>query len=432
MPEITIPVGRNIGPGYIDWESWEYMEGFTVDDIRMHLRSAEYDGIQVTGILLQFGICYGGLTSHAMEIHNYLRGLAIPVRAHVLSMTASSGTIVALAADEVILEHTAQWMVHRPLYPEGTYSQRSEDLRADADRIDRDEQSMIDIYAARTSRSEDEIRELIKVDRFMSATEAKAFGFVDTVNPLSAKAKAPSAAQAQARLKNFKQAVARADKHAITLRTAKPTPKAKTKAATPATTPRPMAKKVIPISAAARAAAKPAALSPQQKANANAVAALAKSLGVKAEIEGADDEPEAAIEPTELDNGALLYTDGVLAVDSPVYNDEALTEPTGDGVYVAADGREITVASGLVTDIAEASEDSTEEAAAAPASADAITAAVTAALAPITARLDKMEGTFNKAVPPTPRPMARGVQAPDPKAVVPKAKGLLAGASVQK
>jgi ClpP class serine protease len=419
MPELTIPVGQSIGPDYIDWETWDYVPGFTVDTIRRYLRDAEYNGVEVTGILLQFGICYGGLTSHAMEIHNYLRGSGLPVRAHVLSMTASAGTIVALAADEVTLEHTAQWMVHRPLYPEGTFSQRSEDLRADADRIDRDEQSMIDIYAARTGKSEDEIRELIKVDRFMSAAEAQAFGFVDKVNPL--RGKAPAATQVQARLKTFRQAVARADKNAVQLRASKPQPKpnASTKPARPASTPRPMAK------TPAKPAAKPAAsnrssLTAAQKSAAQAVAALAKSLGVKATIEGvdADTAPAAVAVATAVTDGSL-YTDGALAVDSAVFYDEALTEPADDGDYDAEDGRVITVAGGICTTITDAPAAEGEEAD--TAGTEAITAAVSAALAPLTARLDTLEATFKSTVPPTPRPREAAAQGGDGKAK-PKAK----------
>jgi hypothetical protein len=425
MPELVIPVGKNIGPGYVDWDSWDYVPGFTVDEIKMRIQYADYDGIEVDSILLQFGICYGGSTRHAMDIHNYLRSLNIPVRAHVMSVTASSGTIVALAADEIELEHTAQWMVHRPLYSEGSQSQRSEDIRADADRLDREEQAMVDLYVARTGKTEAEVRALIAVDRFMSATEALDFGFATKVNPL--KAKAPAAATVQARLKTVRLAVARADKHQLRA-TANPKAKAKS-AAKPAPKPRPMAKKVIPISAAARAAAKPAALTAQQKANANAVAALAKSLGVKAEIEGADGEPEAVATATVLagDDG-ILYTDGVLAQGSEVFNDEALTDPTADGVYESEDGRDITVAAGVVESVSEATEAEAEE--------EEEPSSDIKALRKLVEDQNKtiadLQATFKKAVPPTPR--AKGaVQTPDAKTTpTPKAKGVLKGASSSK
>jgi ATP-dependent protease ClpP protease subunit len=410
MPELAIPVGEYIGPGYVDWDQFEYVPGFTVDDIKMRLQYAEYDGVEVDGILLQFGICYGGSTRHAMDIHNYLRSLSIPVRAHVMSVTASSGTIVALAADEIEMEHTAQWMVHRPLFSEGSQSQRSEDIRADADRLDREEQGMVDLYVASTGKTEEEVRALIAVDRFMSATEALAFGFATKVNPL--KGKAPAASAVQARLKTVRLAVARADKQV--LRTA-PKPNAKS-VAKAASKPRPMAKKVT---TPPKAGARPAALTAQQKANANAVAALAKSLGVQAEIEGADDaEVEAVATATVLANGdGTIYTDGELAQGSEVFNDEALTEATADGVYGTEDGRDITVAAGVVEAISNTTDAKAETEQ--PATA-AITAAINAALAPVTKELADLKATFNKAVPATPRPRGQ-VQGTDTKAPKPKA-----------
>ncbi|MBO2010850.1 Clp protease ClpP [Hymenobacter negativus] len=415
MPELLIPVGENIGPGFIDWEEYEYVPGFTVDDIRMRLEYAAYQGQAVDSITLQMGINYGGSVRHAIEIYNYVRALGIPVTCHVMSMTASAGTIVALAADEVILEQTAQWMVHRPLYTDGTSSQRSEELRADADRLDRDTQNMVDIYVARSGQNEAAVRQLVSVDRFMTAQEAADFGFVTTVKPLASKA--PSSAQTQARLRSYKMAVARADKRRSKARTA-PTPNAKPASAS-SKSPRPMAKKVIPI---AKAVAKTAVPTAQQKANAAAVAALAKSLGVKATIEGveaADDEPDAAVESTETDqDGALLYHDGPLAEGSAVFYDEALTEVAEDGEYGLADGRTIVVTDGVVESITEASAEEQEDDA--PASTAAITAAVQAAMAPVMKKVEDLTATvdrFKKLVPETPTPRARAASSSqtDPK-----------------
>jgi hypothetical protein len=89
MAELVIPVGETIGPGGIDWDTWDCYAGFTVEDIKMRLEWAAYQG----------------------------------------------------------QTHTAQWMVHRPLFVGGTGFERSEQIHADADRLDRDEQNLIDIEA---------------------------------------------------------------------------------------------------------------------------------------------------------------------------------------------------------------------------------------------------------------------------------------------
>ncbi|MBX0290959.1 Clp protease ClpP [Hymenobacter sp. HSC-4F20] len=355
MPELVIPVGENIGPGFIDWDEYDYVPGFTVDNIKMQIEWANYQGQEVDSILLQFGICYGGSVRHAMDVYNYLQSLKLPIRAHIMSLCASSGTIVALAADAVEMEHTAQWMTHRPLFPEGTYSQRSEGLRADADRLDREEQAIRDIYMARTGKPEADVVALMSTDRFMTAQEAKDFGFATKVIPL--KSKAPSGAEAQARLSQFKLAVARVNRRATQARF-KPAPKAAFPK--PTNSQRPMAEKAKKT--APKAGAKKAAPTAQQKANALLVANLAKQLGVKATIEGAEEEPVAEVQSTETDqDGALLYHDGPLAQGVAVFYDEALTEAAEDGTYGLADGRSITVAGGVVETITDAeSEDEAE------------------------------------------------------------------------
>ncbi|KUG06883.1 hypothetical protein ASU33_06040 [Solirubrum puertoriconensis] len=342
----------------MDWELFEYVIGFTAEDVRMRIEWEHYQGRTVDSIKLEFGICYGGSVRHAMDVHNLLRGLGIPVSAHIMSLCASAGTVVALAADEIEMEHTAQWMSHRPLFNGGTLSERSEDLRADADRLDRDEQAIRDIYVARTGKSEADIINLMKTDRFMTAQEALDFGFATRVKPLAAKA--PTKAKSTARLSKFKLAVARADRRA---RTVRPTPTAKAATPKPSNSKPAMTKVAKPV---AKAAAKPVS-TPQAKANAQLVANLAKQLGVSATIEGLDDEPVAAVESTETDqDGALLYHDGPLAQGVAVFYDEELTEPAEDGSYGLADGRTISVAGGVVETITEASaeeqpENTTEE-----------------------------------------------------------------------
>ncbi|WP_167855672.1 Clp protease ClpP [Hymenobacter fodinae] len=356
MPELVIPVGENIGPGYIDWDEYDYIPGFTVDDIKMRIEWEAYQGRTIDSILLEFGICYGGSVRHAMDIYNYLQGLKLPIRAHIMSLCASSGTIVALSADEVDMEHTAQWMTHRPLYPEGTYSQRSEGLRADADRLDREEQAVRDVYMARTGKPEADIITLMSTDRFMTAQEAKDFGFATKVIPLNSKA--PSTVEAKARLSQFKLAVARVNRRATQARL-KPAPKAALHKPTNST--RPMATNATKT--APKAGARKPAPSAQDKANAQAVAAFAKQLGVKATIEGVEEEPVAEVQSTETDqDGALLYHDGPLAQGVAVFYDEALTEAAEDGDYGLADGRTITVAGGVVENITDAeAEDTTTE-----------------------------------------------------------------------
>ncbi|MEO6521366.1 MAG: head maturation protease, ClpP-related [Mucilaginibacter sp.] len=65
-----------------------------------------------------------------------------------------------------------------------------------------------------------------------------------------------------------------------------------------------------------------------------------------------------AANKTLIGNAGDLYFDGELAVDTAVFTDEALTVPAADGDYEFEDGTTISIASGLVTDLTEATDGS--------------------------------------------------------------------------
>ncbi|WP_324671041.1 ATP-dependent Clp protease proteolytic subunit [Hymenobacter sp. GOD-10R] len=418
MPELVINVPSYIGESYMDWDTCEWVEGITWSEIEMRLWFAEAIGEKADSILLSIGACDGGNALEGFNIINRLRGLKLPIRSYISGYAASMAVPLALAADQAPeMEYTAQMMLHAASFNGGVFAETSKDLRAQADRLDNTNQLLLDYMVSRTGQTVDTVTQWMTKDTWFTATQAKQFGLASTVKPLTAKI-TPAAATAliEARRPRLAPAVARATKHALTARQ-KPLPKLKTPVARRAAiTPRPMA---TTAKKPATKPAKPTTTAAAKAANIAAVKAFAQQMGVTITAEG--DAPEAVAEPTVLANGAgTLYTDGALAVDSAVFNDEALTEPTDDATYEAEDGREIVVAGGVVTEINTPSAEGEGDDPAAPAAdTEALTAAITAALAPIVTRLDSMEGkvtAFSKAVPAKPTP-AGGKPTPqtDPK-----------------
>jgi len=422
MAELVIRLEKYIGESSFNWDTFEFEMATGVADVRRAVEWAGYDGVDVTSILLEIGTCFGGSTWEGREIYAYLQGLGLPVKTRILAFAASMATVLQLVGEECEIDAAAQIMVHGPSGgTEGTVTDMASGLKM----LTNEHEAIRDIYVARTGQTVETVEEWMSKDTFFTAQEALAAGLVTKVLPIAPKvAPALTDAQASARRAKFAGITARAAKRPARPRAAAPKPKAKN-AATPAPTPRPMAKNTTTAGAAVRrpaaAAAKPAAAKPAAlNANQQAVAALAKTLGVKIKMEG-----EAAVEETTAEvvetvlaeSAGSLFTDGELAVDSAVFNDEALTTATADGTYETEAGQDVTVAGGVVTAI----EDAAEAEAAAPASTEAITAAITAALAPVTKRMEEMEASFKKAVPPLPR--AKGsVQGIDPKTPKPKAK----------
>ncbi len=416
MPELVIHVPSYIGPSYLQEseDGWfcEWVQGITKEDVEMQIQWAEMMGQPADSILLEISTCDGGSTIEGFAIYNYLRSLGLPIRCRILALAASMAVPLALAADNgPEMEYTAQLMLHSASFQSPIYVPTSADLRAQADRLDNTNQLLSDLLVARSGQTAEIVAGWMSQDTWLTATQAKAVGLCSKVNPLTARLTAVEADSViTARRTRSTATMARAERRPVRLPSNTPKPQAAAKRPAAKASPKPMAKNATP---AAKAATKKAApLTAQQKANAQLVANLAKSLGVPVAIEGVDDEPTAEVLSTETDQaGALLYHDGPLAQGSAVFYDEALTEAAEDGDYGLADGRTITVAAGVVEAIVDA-EASNAAAAVAPATltAEAITAAVNAALAPITARLDGLDGqvkAFNKVVPPTPRPAAR-------------------------
>lgn len=192
MEELEIPIRQHIGPGY--WtEDWEYIPGTTQEEIQMYV-----DFYQPKSILLNVGACYGGSCFHAYDIYNYLRGLKIPIRAHVRAVCASSGTIVALAAKEISADEASLWLAHNPHFPDGTPSSTPAQLRADAEMLEKNIDLFARIYSERTGKTVEEVKVLMDQDKYITAEEAQAWGFISKVIPVGSGVQvAPVEARAQ-------------------------------------------------------------------------------------------------------------------------------------------------------------------------------------------------------------------------------------------
>lgn len=424
--ELIIPIREYIGQSQWNWETGEFEWATSIDDVKMLFEYAAYAGQAVTSILVEIGKCYGGSTFDGKEIYHYLQNTGLPIRTRILSFAGSMGSVIPLAGEEIEMEASAQILVHGPSGgADGTVEQMTSGLKL----LTNERQALHDIYVARTGQPTEVVQEWMSKDTFFTAAEALAAGLVTKVIPLAPRnAAVLNNVQASARRAKYAGIVARAEKRAA-VRAAVPKPKVKSAAAPAPTTPRPMAKKVITAGAAvarrpttaAAPAAKPAAAKPAAlNANQKAVAAFAKQLGVTIKMEGdataeVEETTAEVVETVLVDGAGSLFSDGELAVDSAVFNDEALSVATADGTYETEAGQDVTIAGGVVTEITDVEAEAEES---------PVITALMAKLDTLTAQVEK----FSKAVPPTPR--AKGtVQTPDPKTPVPKAKGVLKGAS---
>lgn len=120
----------------------------------------------------------GGNAFEGVAIYNLLREHPGNVTVNVIGLAASAASIIAMAGDKVNMGEAAMLMIHSAW---GIVGGNQEDMRAFADFLDAIDQSVAGLYAARTGMSSDDALELMRNETWMSAADAVAKGFADTV-----------------------------------------------------------------------------------------------------------------------------------------------------------------------------------------------------------------------------------------------------------
>lgn len=124
----------------------------------------------------------GGDVMDGTAIVNTLAGYKGKTTASIEGWACSMATGIASACDRVEAYGNIMYMIHRAsTVVWGT----AQDLRDTADMMDKVDAAMVAVYAAKTGKSSEEINALMdeKRDTWLSADEAKEWGFVDEVLP---------------------------------------------------------------------------------------------------------------------------------------------------------------------------------------------------------------------------------------------------------
>jgi ATP-dependent Clp endopeptidase proteolytic subunit ClpP len=140
----------------------------------------------------------GGSVVEGLAIYNILRASGKSIEVHIDGMAASIASIIAMAGDVVWMAESASLMIHDPW---GVAIGGSEDMRKNADEIDRLKAILVNIYVQRTGIEASEIEAMMSAETYMGAAEAVERGFADQVaQPMAIAACDPLDKQALARL----------------------------------------------------------------------------------------------------------------------------------------------------------------------------------------------------------------------------------------
>lgn len=148
---------------------------------------ADLEGITAKNITVNIS-SLGGSVDDAFAMFAILRKKKAHITTVVQGFTASSGTIIAMAGDKMVMDDVALFLVHNS--SAGLFG-NADELRERADELDTIDSKIADIYQGaikrnKKSKTKGKILALMGDERWITAEEAKDFGFIteiqDTIN----------------------------------------------------------------------------------------------------------------------------------------------------------------------------------------------------------------------------------------------------------
>jgi ATP-dependent Clp protease, protease subunit len=121
----------------------------------------------------------GGGVFAGLAIYNTIKRLSSNVVAYIDGLAASIASVIPMAASKIIMPKNALMMIHNPI---GIAMGSAEDMRNEADLLDRVKTSIISTYAEKTKKDEKSLGKMMDAQTWMTGTEAVAGGFADVLD----------------------------------------------------------------------------------------------------------------------------------------------------------------------------------------------------------------------------------------------------------
>ncbi len=120
----------------------------------------------------------GGSVFDGHAIYNTLKNFDATINVKIDGLAASIASIIAMAGDTIEMAENAFMMIHDPwVVAAGT----AEELREQADIMDKVQEKLVNTYAKRVNISAEKVAALMADETWMDATEALEMGFIDSI-----------------------------------------------------------------------------------------------------------------------------------------------------------------------------------------------------------------------------------------------------------
>ncbi len=120
----------------------------------------------------------GGDVFESIAINNKLRQHKASVNVYIDSLAGSGASIIAMAGDKIYMPANAMLMIHKA---QTFVVGNADELRQVAKDLDKIDEAVTASYKERWVGEDKELEDLIKVGTWITADEAKTFGFADEI-----------------------------------------------------------------------------------------------------------------------------------------------------------------------------------------------------------------------------------------------------------
>ena len=142
----------------------------------------------------------GGSVIEGAAIYNALRRHKGGLTVHVDGLAASMASVIAMAGEEVYIASNAMLMIHNPW---SMTMGDADDLRKEADVLDKLKHTLVNAYARKTGMETEDIAAMMDEETWLNATQSVAMGFADEIEDGIEAAASISPAAARQRFDNF-------------------------------------------------------------------------------------------------------------------------------------------------------------------------------------------------------------------------------------
>lgn len=147
--------------------------GVSVSDFK-----AQFDAVKGAKAIKLYINSPGGSVTEGMAIYNILAAVRDKLDVEVIGLAASMASIVALAGKSLTMDEGTYLMIHNPWTI--TWGD-ADQLRKDADVLEKMQGEIVSIYAAHSNKSADEVQTMMDEETWLTAQEALDAGFASEI-----------------------------------------------------------------------------------------------------------------------------------------------------------------------------------------------------------------------------------------------------------